>query len=243
MENKTGRIARRNNQTSASTLPEVGKIKIGEKHPEKGYPMSLDYFKATGSYANEFYRIYGDKPTKLTVAFISNELSEVCNERYECWDKGKRWGWGDGETFEVWDGSRYVQVDKTSELLKGKKWDLMLTLRFVLLEMRGVMGYWTFTTKGKETTIPSIVKSFDFVRERANTIVGFPFDLIVEKKKGYNPGEARNYPTVQLVPNFSEATMEKVAAYIEQGGNMNKVTTSFIQQVEQQKMIGGAKDE
>lgn len=238
MTKQSGRIAQRKEQVSASTLPEVGKIKIGEKHPEKGYPMSLDYFRPTGNYANEFKRIYGDNPTKITVAFISNELSEVCNERYECWDKGKRYGWGDGEDFEVWDGKQYVAVKKDDPLLKGKKWDLMLTLRFVLLEMRGVMGYWTFTTKGKDTTIPSIVKSFDFVRERANTIVGFPFDLMVEKKKGYNPGEARNYPTVSLVPNFSEQTMEMVAKFIEQGGNMNKITTSFIQSVEQQKLIG-----
>lgn len=242
MTNQTGRIAQRKTNVSASTLPEVGKIKIGEKHPEKGYPMSLDYFRATGNYAAEFYKTYGDKPTKITVAFISDDLSEVCNERYECWDKGKRWGWGDGEDFEVWNGEKYVPVKKGDPLLNGKKWELMLTLRFVLLEMRGVLGYWTFQTKGKETTIPSVVKSFDFVRERANTIVGFPFNLIVEKRKGYNPGEARNYPTVSLVPNFSEASMELVANYIEQGGNMNKITTSFIQSVEQQKQIGGGND-
>lgn len=229
----TGRIAQRKH--SASTLPEVGKIKIGEKHPEKGYPMSLDYFKPTGNYAQLFYQLCGDKPTKLSVAFISDDLSEVCNERYECWDKGKRWGWGDGEQFTVWDGEKYVEVNKTSELLRGKKWDLMLTLRFVLLNMRGVLGYWTFSTKAKETTIPSIVKSFDFVHSRAKTIIGFPFDLLVEKRKGYSPGEPRNYPTVSLVPNFSEDSMQRVREYVTAGGDMNEISTSFIRSIETPK--------
>lgn len=245
MSNQTGRIANRKTQNTASTLPEVGKIKIGEKVKNAQgveYPTSLDYFRATGNYANEFKRIYGDKPVKLTVAFISDDLNEVCNERFECWDKGKRWGWGDGETFTIWDGKEYVEVNKSDERLKKMKWDTMLTLRFVLLEMRGIMGIWTFQTKGKETTIPSIVKSFDFVRERASTIIGFPFNLIVEKKKGYNPGEVRNYPTVSLVPNFTQDTMDMVANYIETGGNVAKLSATMIKQIEQKQIGGGEAD-
>jgi hypothetical protein len=98
--------------------------------------------------------------------------------------------------------------------------------------MRGILGYWTFQTKAKATTIPGIVKAFDFVKERAGTIVGFPFSVIVDKVKGYNPGEARQYPIVKLVPNFSEGAIEKVAAYLEQGGNMHKVTTSMVARLE-----------
>lgn len=231
----TGRIAQRKADTGASTLPEVGKVKIGEKHPEKGYPMSLDYFRATGNFANEFYRAYGDRPTKLTVAFISDDLNEVCNERYECWDKGKRHGWGDGTTFTVWDSTtgKYVEgVTNDDPRVRALKWDTMLTLRFVLLELKGIMGYWTFQTKGKETTIPSIVKAFDYVKERANTIVGFPFNLLVEKKKGYSPGEAKNYPVVSLVPNFSDAAIEMVANYLEQGGKVSKLSVNMIQAAE-----------
>lgn len=245
MSNQTGRIAQRKQNTGASTLPEVGKVKIGEKHPEKGYPMSLDYFRATGNFAQEFYRAYGDKPTKLTVAFISDDLNEVCNERYECWDKGKRYGWGDGTTFTIWDGKQYVEnVPSDDPRVRGLKWDTMLTLRFVLLELKGIMGYWTFSTKGKETTIPSIVKAFDYVRERANTIVGFPFNLLVEKKKGYNPGEVRNYPVVSLVPNFSDSAIEMVANYLEQGGKISKLSVNMIQEAELKQIAAaeGKKD-
>lgn len=244
-----GRIALRKGGTSASTLPEVGKIKIGEKHPEKGHPMSLDYFRATGNYANEFYRVYGDKPTKITVAFISDDIAEVCNERYECWDKGKRWGWGDGETFTIYDPAKKTYLENVpamdangniNPMVKALKWDTMLTLRFVLLEMRGIMGTWVFQTKAAKTSIPGITKAFDFVKERAHTIIGFPFNLLVEKKKGYNPGEVRNYPVVTLVPNFSEEAIVKVKEFLNQGGAVAEITTRMIKEAELQglKQIG-----
>lgn len=87
-----------------STLPEIGRIKVGMK-TERGLPTSLDYFRATGKFATHFASLVGDKPTELHIAFVSNNLSEVCNEQFEAWDKGKRLGWGDGSTFTVWNPS------------------------------------------------------------------------------------------------------------------------------------------
>lgn len=250
----TGRIQSRKTESAASTLPEIGKIKIGEKAMSAGgkeYPKSLDYFRPTGNFANEFTSKYGDKPTRLSVCFISDSISEVCNERYESWVKGKRWGWGDGSTFTIWDtaagegkGAYVNDVPASDPRVKALKWDIMLTLRFVLLELKGIMGYWTFQTKAKATTIPSVVKAFDFVRERAGTIIGFPFNLIVEKKSGYNPGEAKSYPVVTLVPNFSQDAIEMVSHYLEAGGSINKLTTAMISQqkllIETPKTEGGA---
>lgn len=236
MSQQSGRITQRKQEVSASTLPEVGRIKIGEKVKNASgteYPKSLDYFRPTGNFAAEFTKQYGQKPTKLSVVFISDSLTEVCNERYESWVKGKRWGWGDGTTFTVWDSAtkQYINdVPATDQRIKALKWELMLTLRFVLLELRGIMGYWTFGTKAKTTTIPSIVQAFDFVRGRAGTIIGFPFNLIVEKKTGYSPEEPKNYPVVSLVPNFSQESIEMVSQYLEQGGKIEKLTTAMIQQ-------------
>lgn len=230
----TGRVSQRKVNTAASTLPEIGKIKIGEKATNssgKEYPRALDYFKPTGQFSQAFQGIYGNTPKKLSVCFISDNLGEVCNERYECWIKGKRWGWGDGTNFTVWDNKAYVECDANDpKVTKLQPWDLYLTLRFVLLEMKGIMGYWTFQTKAQKTTIPSIVQAFDFVRERAGTIIGFPFNLLVEKKTGYSPEDPKSYPMVTLVPNFSQESIEMVSQYLEQGGNVNKITTAMIEQ-------------
>jgi hypothetical protein len=245
MSQQTGRVAVRKNENSGSTLPEVGKIKVGEKTADRGLPKSLDYFRATGPFASQFNAICGDKPKKLQISFISDDLTEVCNEQYQSWVKGKRWGWGDGLTFTVWDPEAnnkkgaYITITSTEDKPAAKdprvsklQWDLTLTIRFILLEMKGVLGYWTFTTKGKATTIPSIIKAFDFVRSRASTIVGFPFTLIVDKKVGYNPGEAKSYPMVTLVPNFSQEAIEMVSSYLEHGGQIEKITTAMIKQKE-----------
>lgn len=248
MEKQQGRISKRKDVNAASSLPEIGKIKIGEKKTSaKGvqYPSALDYFRPTGTFANEFIKLFGEKPRELKVAFISNDLSEVCNQRFECWENGKRWGYSDGESYTVWDKTKgdldkdnkpkgaYVTISpdtpENQALIKSVgKWDEMLTLRFVLLEMKGIMGYWRFETKAKAVTIPSIIKAFDLVQERAGSIIGFPFSLIVEKKTGYNPGEAKSYPVVSLVPNFTQDTLEMVREYIDMGGNMNRLTSSFI---------------
>jgi hypothetical protein len=233
--NTTGRISQRKINTAASTLPEIGRIKIGEKTTNasgKEYPRALDYFRPTGQFAQVFQTIYGNNPKKLSVAFISDNLTEVCNERYECWKAGKRWGWGDGNEFTVWDTTKraYVECSAEDARVKALPWDLMLTLRFVLLEMKGIMGYWTFQTKAQKTTIPSIVQAFDFVREKAGTIIGFPFNLLVEKKTGYSPEDPKTYPVVTLVPNFSQESIEMISDYLEQGGNVNKITTAMIEQ-------------
>jgi hypothetical protein len=229
----TGRIKSEKVVRTGMPLPEAGRVKIGEKRmsaSNKEYPASLDYFRATGTFANHFHKIFGDKPDKLTIVFISDHIADSCNEEYACWEKGKRWGWGDGETFSVWDTVKkdYVVVDKTSPLLAGKKWDIMLTLRFVIPELKGVLGHWVFATKGAKTTIPSIVKSFDFIKERVGTVIGVPFELVVEKAKGYSPGEPRQYSKVKLIPCFSEQYMEKVRDFLASGKSLSELAPLMV---------------
>lgn len=235
----TGRIKTNKLQRSAMPLPEAGRIKIGDKKVSdksgKEYPVSLDYFRATGTFANHFHKVFGDKPDKITIVFISDDITASCNEEFACWENGKRWGYGDGENFTVWDSrggdngkGGYVQVTKDSPLLKGKQWDRMLTLRFVIPEMQGILGHWVFSTKASKTTIPSIVEAFDFVKERVGTVAGVPFELVVEKTKGYSPGEAKQYSKVKLVPCFSEQYMEKVRSFLAQGKSLTELAPLMV---------------
>ena len=68
----------------SATMPVIGQVKVGEK-TEQGYPRSLDYFKASGRFENAFHKQFGKKPTELTVVFMSDEVDQVCDERYELW--------------------------------------------------------------------------------------------------------------------------------------------------------------
>ena len=231
-----GRIIAKKNVDGSSSLPEIGRIKIGMTS-DKGCPVSLDYFRATGSMADRFNKVIGERPKSLKIAFISNDLSEVCNERFESWDKGRRFGWGDGVEFNVWNGVEYEVMDKSDARVRALKWDRMLTLRFVLLDLKGIYGYWTFETKADKVTIPSIIKTFDMIKDKTTSIIGLPFELIVEKAKSYNPGAPRTYPVVKLVPNFSDEMMGTVRDYLESGGDVNRINPHKLMELDSNPKI------
>ena len=102
-----GRI-KRDTPIATPPLPIIGNIRIGEKRqPQCGgkeYPVSLDYFKPTGDFAKLFTDAYGAKPNKIQVIFISNDNVQSCHEEYDARDAaGRRAGYGDGETFYLYD--------------------------------------------------------------------------------------------------------------------------------------------
>lgn len=230
----------------ASTLDRGGKIKVGTTVPAKtkegkdyNRPTSIDYFRATGKFAETFHKIVGPNPKQITIVFISNNIPDVCNELYKCWDDGKLWGWGDGVDFVVFDESKKKRVNcKAGDpLLSGKKWDEYLTLKFVIPAIKGVVCEWVFETKGKLTSIPSIRQSFDFIHSRMASIVGIPFILSVEKVKGYSPGEAKNYPIVSLTPAITEEAMDLVNNYLSIPGNQLSKIAPLMLTDEKMKLL------
>lgn len=239
----SGRIAARDQSSNQVTLPEIGRIKIGMKAKSASgaeYPKSLDYFIATGPFAQTLHQAVGAQPKFLTIAFISDDVSQVCNERMESWCKGKRYGYGDGVNFTIWENGKYVDVclydadgnkdqkvkQRLSAINKIGEWKVTLTLKFIVLELRNIIGHWTLETKASKTSIPMIVGAFDLVKEKSSTIIGFPFTLMVEKVTGRSPGEPRSYSIIKLVPNFSEETMQAVRDYISAGHNPNLLSAN-----------------
>jgi hypothetical protein len=195
-------------------LPRVGLIKAGYKH-EKGYPVSTDYFIPKGKYETHFRKAYGEKPNTIQVVFLDDDAREVCFERYEFRDhQGKLVARGDGENFEVWTGEQYEDfttkehpklmdgIEKKNP--KGSGWEVILTLKFILPKVRGIAGFWEFSTKGEESSIPQIRDTFDMMLNSNGFVKGVIFDLSVEFAKSQKPGKANRYPVVCLVPNESE---------------------------------------
>lgn len=226
-----GRIIR-DEQNNHSNLPVIGKIKVGEK-TEKGYPTSLDYFKASGKYASKFNEVYPGKPNKIQIIFASDDIASVCNEAYELRGKdGRLYGRGNGEVFEIWDSQEKMYQTHTKDLhadiikkapkdcRSPKGWQATLTLRFIIPKIKGVMGVWQLTTKGAKSTIPQIIKAYDFVLHHAGTVQMIPFDLEVEKVKSQKPGSKSVFPVINLIPNIDEDNMTTVRNYIEDGGSV-----------------------
>lgn len=209
-----GRIYRPEQGTSMLELPEVGRIHIGVKN-ERGLPTSIDWFRPTGKYAGMFTRALGEKPQMLQVIFPDDDPTKVCNERFEYRDdKGALVARGDGRNFEVWNGKKYVtctieqkpdfmnQVVANFPTKRGAdNWDIVLTLRFIVPAVRGVVGVWQITTKGAASSIRNIRESFDAVQVMRGTVTQTVFDLSVQFAKSNKPNTNSRYPVLSLVAN------------------------------------------
>lgn len=205
---------------SIVALPRIGKVKIGKKS-DRGFPMSVDYFIPTGKYAGLFTKAFGEKPKTIQVVFPTDDPSQVCDEHYEYRDdEGRLIAKGDGETFEVWDGRQYTKLsvqqypnvmESVKQRYPNKKgWEIRLTLNFFIPMVRGVVGLWTFETKGTASTIPQVTDTFDLMKEQRGFVKGIIFDLNVQFATSQKPGDKSRYPVVSLVANESEANVAMI---------------------------------
>lgn len=197
-------------------LPEIGRLHVGMKS-DKGYPMSIDWFRATGKYAALFAKALGEKPSTIQIVFPSDDAGKVCNERYEYRDdKGALVARGDGQVFEVWDGRKYApymieqypdimrQITAKNPTKRGDdNWDIVLTLRFIVPAVRGVVGVWVLTTKGRASSVKNLRDSFDSVQAIRGTVTTSVFDLSVHFHKSNKPSSNSRYPVLDLVCNDS----------------------------------------
>lgn len=213
-----GRIYRPEQGVAILELPEIGRLHIGKKQAAqngKEYPVSVDYFIPSGKYAGMFASALGDKPQTIQVIFPDDSPEKVCNERYEYRDdKGALVARGDGRVFEIWDGKRYApysvdeypdimtQIERNNPTKRGAdNWDIVLTLRFIVPAVRGIVGVWQFSTKGKASSIKNIRESFDGVQMMRGTVTQTVFDLSVQFAKSNKPGVNSRYPVVSLIAN------------------------------------------
>lgn len=221
-----GRIARQNAEERPTMLPRVGRIKVGIKSP-KGYPQSVDYFVASGKYADLFKQAYGEKPQTIQIVFPCDDPGEVCREEYEYRDDdGKLVARGDGEEFAVWNGKQYqtLSIEDYPNLMQGVTkrhpnrasraggdgWSVTLTMNFIVPLVRGVAGLWTFSSKGSASTIPQIRDAFDAMLSERGFCKGIIWDMSVQFATSQKPGDRSRYPVVTIVPNESAENIRKI---------------------------------
>jgi hypothetical protein len=228
-------------------LPVIGKIKVGEKN-EKGYPKSLDYFKPFGKYESLFYSAFPDKPNIIPIIFISDNLEDVCFERMELRNsKGDLFAKGDGKFFEVFNESKkeyekfhikdHIDILKRTSDKTGTKWMRVLTLRFLIPQIKGIMGLWQLETKADKSSIDQIINTFDYVMNNAGTVTRIMFDLAVIKHKSQKPNDPSAYPVISLIPNISESNLQLLKEFSESGklNNVGYLNDSKILQLQENK--------
>lgn len=232
----SGRIYRPEQVAAILELPEIGRLHIGKKQMGQNgreYPVSVDYFIPSGKYAGMFTAALGEKPQTIQVIFPEDRPERVCNERYEYRDdKGALVARGDGRTFEIWDGKHYVpysvdaypdimdQIARNNPTRRGSdNWDIVLTLRFIVPSVRGIVGVWQFSTKGKASSVRNIRESFDGVQLMRGTVTQTVFDLSVQFAKSNKPNTNSRYPVVSLIAN--DTRIDEIRAAIAPTQNLS----------------------
>lgn len=248
---RPGRLAARS-ETIRQQLPLLGKIKCGLKAKKKRpdgseveFPQSVDYFIASGKYADAFSKVYPDKPSKIEVIFFSDNPVDCCYERLVARDgAGNLVGESDGVAGRAWDlkadDYRFFSeglseerlLELATEITRAQGYNgkptvrTQLTMQFILPKLPGVFGMWQLNTYATKSTIPQVLSTFDNVRETTRSIRGIPFDLLVHKHTSNNPSkQKRNYPVITLVPNISQENMELVGNWVATGQQLRGVLT------------------
>jgi Recombination directionality factor-like len=207
----------------------VGKLKIGEK-TEKGLPTSLDYFlpAADAQYVKLFKAAYGDRPSVLTVTFLTDDPEQAVETFFELrGSDGKRIAKGDGATFyvatEATVGGKKMIVDQaispqdvkgwmnTQAARSGTEWKTVATMR-VALPRVPVIGVWEVRTQGTASSIKNLTAAVDQVHQMAGRLAGIPFDLSVKMVKSDKAGSKSRFPVLSLMANISVDAIEQVAA-------------------------------
>lgn len=218
-----GRVISGKVAVSRTSLPVIGKIRIGEKRLSASgqeYPASVDWFLFdSDKYGDDARKVFGDKPRHIEVVFLYDEFDKSCFEQFECRDgAGKLLAKGDGQQFYSYNANtRTYDLCSKESVIDAGTWAHVLRLTFAIPRLEGIFGLWEFKTKAKESSIPQIRDAFDFVQGKAGTVKGIPFDLSVEMVTSNKPGEKRKYPVVKLVPNVSTESIQIVRRMVEAG--------------------------
>lgn len=261
-----GRIVRE----KGPRIKHIGSIRCGKKVTkmvdgrEISHPQSMDYFIPDGPYAERFTQKFPAPCRQILIVFPSSDVSEVCNEEYQCRDAdGRLAGYGDGKSFHIWHFTNFAKKegeyrleeyanpvmdveDLSPEHKKLGKWSVVLTLRFVIPDLIAAFGYWQLRTRGAQSSIPNIIGSFDMVKKYAGEemFTRVPFHLNVAYAKSQHPGAVSKFPVISLTGILGFNELEKVKLLEETMSNIpGLITSTFLGQLKieppKQRLIAG----
>jgi hypothetical protein len=201
-------------------ISRIGNISIGERYTtDKGVESfrSIDYFRATGDYAQLFHDAYGDKSNRIKIIFPSDDARLSCCNYYEIRKGRQGYAYGDGTFFNVADGQGgYKEItlkedfensafkkecEKVCSTDKHKgEWKDKVRLNFFIHGVHGVTGYWQLITGASASSINNLVSTFHTIKGlTGGRIRGLEFELSVKMHKSDTAFSKRIYPVLNLV--------------------------------------------
>ena len=217
-----------NNLSETVRLPRLGKIHLGVRHPEKGYPMKTEYFVLPTDHPDysKLVKQFGDKPKELRILVPVEDEEQWATQYYKAYSQ--TYGLickGDGETaMRMADTRNGGMPCKTTETCamrelacagrecpeyKNKKCHEVMNLRFMLPDVPG-LGVWQVDT-GSINSILNINSCAKVIKKAFGRIAMIPLKLTLEPTPVNNP-ETGKKQTVYVMHLRTEATLAELAA-------------------------------
>lgn len=209
-------------------LPRLGKIRLGTRHPEKGYPQKADHFVFPKEHSDykKLVELYGEASKELRVLIPVEDEETWATQYYRAYNQ--TYGLvckGDGEV-----ATRMVDV-KTKELpdakkpgtvammeipcagpncpdYQAKKCHEVMNLRFILPEVPG-LGVWQIDT-GSKNSILNINSCARLIKLHFKRISMIPLKLTFEPIQVNNP-ETGKKQTVYVLNLRTDVTLKQLA--------------------------------
>jgi hypothetical protein len=216
------------NLSENSRMPRLGKIHLGYKHPEKGYPIKTDYFVLPADHPD--YKLlvekFGDKPKELRILIPGEDEELWCEQYYKAYDMTRGLICkGDGETamrmLDIKTGylpnkdtgtvtmKEITCAGKECPEYKAKKCGETMNLRFMLPEVPG-LGVWQIDT-GSINSILNINSNAKLIKSAFKRVSMIPLSLTLEPIEVNNP-ETKKKQTVFVLNLRSRVTLSQLAA-------------------------------
>lgn len=187
--------------STSRRLPRLGKIHLGTRHPDKGYPMKTDYFVCPP----EVQAIFGEKPKELRILIPVEDEEKWASQFYRCYSKTRGLICkGDGITaMRMIDTQTGAMADRDSKAItmkeipcKGRecpdykiKCKEVMNLQFLLPEVKG-LGVWQIDTSSRNSII-NINSMADLIKAIYKKITMIPLLLTLEPKEVNNPDDGK----------------------------------------------------
>ena len=220
-------------------LPRLGKIHLGVKHPQKGYPMKTEYFVLPKDHSDydKLIECFGEKPTELRILIPVEDTEQWATQYYKAYSQS--YGLvckGDGElamrmvdvkTGDIPTGKGVITVTMKDMTCQGrycpdykaKKCHEVMNLRFILPEVPG-LGVWQIDT-GSKNSILNINSCAKIIKRAFGRISLIPLKLTLEPIEVKNPLTGKkqtvfvlNLRTTITMAQLADAAREQAKTFL-----------------------------
>lgn len=228
-------------------INELGRIKTGGSTPAKNggkIPHKLDHFVAAGKYQAAFERAYPEKPSTIHILFPDDDEAQVCCQEIEFRCGNALVGRSNGFEYEIWskkqgklvdfeahpsDADALANLDIWKAQWPGLVQKETLTMRFILINVQNILGYWQFQTAGSLSSIPNLVSAFDTAKGlcggRKELFTRIPFDLNLAQHKSQKPGSNSVYNVLTMAANATEDSINRAGNWLDSGKKLQHLLT------------------